>query len=198
MITEYNYLSASTVQRIVDEFKYTIPKMFAGNLCFAFIFGGFGKGYATDKHDIDMFIVVHHSPNKQEHESFLSWYFDIHRRFALPADDKYPGEIVNLSLLREKMRFLSSREFRLVIPSYYEYEAILWGDALAERKIGFVGDQVSEYLELHSMSSQLFRRWRESVYSDFLSQENRIELEKLDLRRLFKKAGIRYSCKTPS
>lgn len=194
---EYNYLPASIVNKIEQEFLKNIDIIFSEYLCFAFIFGGFGKGYATDTHDIDMFIVVNKDVPKEIISRFHKWYFSVHKQYKLPPDINYPGEIIPLSLLEEKMRFLVNRPFRKTIPTYYEYEAILWADALFENKIGIISKS-PQMEELIQIATNVFTSWKKDIYQNYFSQLDKESLDALDLRRLFKLVGIKYLNKTPT
>jgi predicted nucleotidyltransferase len=186
---DYSYLPASVVDNIANEFSVVATSIFRNNLLFAFIFGGFAKGYATVHHDIDMFVCVD-SYIVDEIERFRAWYLAIHSHFSLPPDDRYPGEIVAKSLLDEKVRFLEGRPLKPEIETLYEYEAILWTDALSGRKLSVVGDR-SALAIFERRCSRLEELWRSEV-SEMLGQPAPELFAHLDLRRLFKKVPIVY------
>ncbi len=195
MLDKHDYVSSEIVEEIQFEFMENVTRIFHKNLAFAFIFGGFGKGYATKTHDIDMFICLLREASLECISEFRAWYFALHAKYHLPPDFKYPGEVVTLQRLTEKVLFLQKRCFRQVVETYYEYEAIIWCDALSERKIGLIVNDYT-YYTLKEIADTTFSSWRSQIYRDWLYSEPIEELEKLDLRRLFKKAGIRYMHKT--
>ena len=195
MIDKYDYVSSEIVEEIQCEFVKNVTRIFRENLAFAFIFGGFGKGYATTAHDVDMFVCLFTEASKECISEFRDWYFALHAKYRFPPDYKYPGEVVTLQMITEKALFLQKRCFRQVIETYYEYEAIIWCDALSERKIGLIVND-DAYYTLKEIADTTFKSWRFQIYRDWLYSEHIDELEKLDLRRLFKKAGIRYMHKT--
>lgn len=194
---KYIYISQSVVKKIESLFEENVQSIFGENLCFAFLFGGFGKGYATISHDIDMFIVVHNQPKQAVIDEFHSWYFSLHKEFNLSPDVQFPGEIIVFDYLKEKIDFLSKRRFRQIIPTYYEYEAILWGDALSEKKKGVVVKH-PDFYNLVMTASKIFQEWRKDISQIYLAEYDEAYLNTLDLRRLFKKAGIKYLNKTPT
>lgn len=174
------------VLAIGEEFESTVPAIFGEHLGFAFIFGGFGKGYAGWDHDVDMFVCL----DRVDHDyraTFARWYLQLHGRFGLPPDLGYPGELVVAKDLDNRLALLERRNIRPIVESLYEYEAILWADGLIEKKLGFVAgpalteDQVMRFLD---RAYALGRRWR--VTMEKLRPEPACELAELDLRRLFK------------
>lgn len=190
-MVDYKYLSEEIVLKIECEFRESVKHIFKKNLCFAFIFGGFGKGYATQNHDIDMFIVLYKLPSKRKIEKFRKWYFNIHEKYLLKPDLKFPGEIIELKYLEEKIEYLLSMEFKKKFETYEEYEAIIFGDALYEKKIGVIVNG-KEFDFLVNKSKKLFNSWKKEIYKELLYYLNIDELDSLDLRRLFKKIGVKY------
>jgi len=178
------YLSKEIIDDIVFNFSNVVPNIFRESLLFCFICGGFAKGYATNQHDIDMFICVKEVPEKEFMDDFLNWYFSIHKKWGLPPDCKYPGEIVVIKTLEEKINFLSHRRLRRTIKTFYEYEAILWTDMISGKKIGLIV-QDDVFFILEKTCKGLERRWREEV-AQALGLTPHV-LGDTDLRRLFKK-----------
>ncbi|WP_146778762.1 hypothetical protein [Actinomadura craniellae] len=176
---------------IEAEFTAMVPEIFGDRLGFAFVFGGFGKGYGGWNHDIDMFVAVDLLPT-DDGARFISWYFDLHRRLGLPPDHDYPGELVALDDLDRRLALLESRRIRGVIETQYEYEAILWADALIERKLGVVrGPAITQdgFEHVLERAARLGARWRTEIRA--IRSESPEELDRLDLRRLFK-GHVRY------
>jgi hypothetical protein len=171
---------------IEEEFADRVPKLFGASLGFAFIFGGFGKGYGGWGHDVDMFVCVTKACDGQA-RAFHEWYFDLHERTGLPPDIIYPGEIVEIDDLHRRIQLLESRTIRPVIETQYEYEAILWVDALIESKKAFTqGPAVDEGLvnAMLGQAAALNKKWRARMLD--IRPETAAEQDKLDLRRLFK------------
>ena len=132
-------IPASTVAAIRDRFVGEVPEIFGSNFVFGFIFGGVAKGYADLDHDIDTFICVHRTDRSAE-QIFRRWYFDLHNDFEMKADESDSGEVMTLYNLSQRVNYVLNTPFRLTIDSYFEYEAIVWVDILADQKIGVAGD----------------------------------------------------------
>lgn len=130
-----------TIQsEFVPIFKEKIPAIFKCKLEFAFICGGFSKGYADETHDIDMFICVS-GYDRVQVEQFREWYFTIHNYYGLPCDNDNPGEIVQLSKLRTAINLLENFTInKFTVDDYNIYEAIVWADMLSENVIGITGN----------------------------------------------------------
>jgi hypothetical protein len=177
----------TAVTAIEAEFRSTVPLIFRDRLGFAFIFGGFGKGYAGWGHDIDMFIAAAGPPADAQIEDFKVWYMDVHRRHDLPPDPIHPGEVVTIDDLHRRLTLLEGRNIRPVIETQYEYEAILWADALIERKLGLLRGPCTSAGDLErtlTRAARLGNRWRSEMLD--IRLENPRQLAQLDLRRLFK------------
>jgi hypothetical protein len=81
----------------------------------------------------------------------------------------------------------SARRSRSPNESQYEYESILWVDALSEEKLAFVsgpGIDMGQLDQLMKRAYSLMLRWRSEVI--LWRPEPLSDLKKLDLRRLFK------------
>ena len=173
-------------EAITRAFPPAIRRIFEDQLCFGFVFGGFGKGYGGPGHDIDMFVAVNQLAASAQAE-FVSWYMALHQELRLPPDLEYPGELVLLGDLERRIRFLEASHIRPVIESQYEYESILWVDALSEEKLAFVsgpGIDMEQLDQLMKRAYSLMLKWRSEVI--LWRPEPLSELKKLDLRRLFK------------
>jgi predicted nucleotidyltransferase len=179
-------VSETLNEAITRAFPPAVQRIFKDRLCFGFVFGGFGKGYGGPGHDIDMFVAVNElAPSARE--EFVSWYIALHEELGLPPDLQYPGELVLLQDLECRIRFLESSHIRPVIESQYEYESILWVDAMSERKLAFVSGPAIDARQLDQLMKRaysLMLRWRSEVI--LWRPEPLSDLQKLDLRRLFK------------
>jgi hypothetical protein len=178
-----------SIKKIVEsEFRVGIQNIFKDNLIFGLIFGGFGKGYASQNHDIDMFILVNKIDPAQKLE-FTDWYFALHDKFGFKPDPIDPGEVAELGDLLNRITLLEASHIRPVIETYYEYEGIVWVDALSEgnRGLTIVNKDISE--EIFRRAKSLNTRWREEILS--IRTDPPESLASLDLRRLFK-GHIKY------
>lgn len=189
-------MSEALRSEIAAHFPEAVSRIFGEKLCLAFVFGGFGKGYGGPGHDIDMFVLLDELVPEARDE-FVAWYLEFHARLGLPPDREYPGELVLLDDLEGRIAYLERAEIRPVIESQYEYEAILWVDALSENKLAFVpGTAIDEHRgeQLLKRAYSLMLRWRSQVV--LWRPEPISVLRELDLRRLFK-GHVRY-LKRPS
>lgn len=59
-------------------------------------------------------------------------------RQNFPPDDDYPGEIVELAVLQEKLKSLHTLKLELKITDVDIREAILWADMLVGEKVGLL------------------------------------------------------------
>lgn len=176
----------SLTEEIADEFPLAIQEIFGSQLCFGFVFGGFGKGYGGPGHDVDMFIVCREVTSATR-SAFTRWYLTFHERLGLPADLQYPGEVVLLDDLIARLDYLEQTPIRPVIESLYEYEAILWTDALSEPHLALVEGPAIDPLEADNLMKRAFclaLTWRAEVMR--WRPENLAKLVDLDLRRLFR------------
>lgn len=127
-------------QEFVPVFQEKMKDIFGTNLIFAFICGGFSKGYANENHDIDTFICLQKHSDKQV-EKYIEWYFNVHKYYNLPADYTDPGEVVEFDYLLSSLEILKNFEFNtLEVKDYKLYESIVWGDMLSDKIIGMTGD----------------------------------------------------------
>jgi hypothetical protein len=152
------------IAAVGDEFRRVAPELFGDDLVFGFLCGGFAKGYATESHDADFFVCVRALPSGA-FERYRRWYVDLHHRRGIAPDERDPGEVVLLSSLEEKIGWVSTRHVRPEIPTYYEYEAIVWADMLSGPKIAKVGD-LHRLAVLERQVEVLPQRWRSDILRD--------------------------------
>jgi hypothetical protein len=177
-------LGASVVQQVLTEFRDAVPRLFGGDLCFGFVFGGFAKGHAVRDQDADCFICVR-AINPVALSTFHEWYFDLHARHRLTPDRTDPGEIMTSERLLEKLRFLREHRLRTRIETYYEYEAIVWADALAGPRAASVGD-LNDLETKVMLCETLPQRWRAELLA-LVGASADLETAKLPLTRLFRR-----------
>ena len=147
---------------IVDAYGTAVPAIFGENLVFGFIFGSFAKGYAAPGHDIDMFLCVKHDDTEQR-EAFQAWYVALHDRLELSPDLQDPGEMTTMERLRWKIDFAERLLIRPRICSYFAYEAVVWTDALSDRKLGVIGD-CNLVDRLERQCSKIMSTWRGQLF----------------------------------
>ena len=136
-------IEPTVVTEIYGEFRRAAPGFFGGDLVFAFIFGGFAKGYAVQNQDVDIFVCARRAASAPT-DKFRSWYFDLHARYDLIPDRADPGEVMSPERLEEKLLFAAQTPVRAEVQTYYEYEAIVWADILCGEKAAVVGDDERE------------------------------------------------------
>ena len=178
---------------IYREFELEIKNIFGENLIFGFIFGGFSKGYATNKHDIDMFICLENRNDEQE-KKFQEFYFRLHNKFGLPPDFIDPGEITTLNHLADVVKLLKAYQIRRVVRTFDEYEAIVWGDIFSGEVSCIVGD-ASAFQSIQNACLEFPAQWRAQllklVDQKTLEAEGRLnpgeQLEDLNTTRLFRR-----------
>lgn len=161
-----------TIQtEFVPHFKEQIPHFFKENLIFAFICGGFAKGYADKNHDIDMFICVNSLENHQI-DHFRDWYFKIHKHYNLPYDEDCPGEIMTFHKLRASLDLIKELTITtFAIQEYELYESIVWGDMLSDKIIGKTGN-LSLLNKLLAECSGYPQKWKKQILN-MLSREEK-------------------------
>jgi len=180
------------------KFKNAVSEIFSSNLVFAFVFGGFAKGYATSDHDIDMFVCLDHRDAKQE-ILFRKFYFSIHSSFALPPDHQDPGEVMSLPELRQRLAHMDRISMSPILEDYDVYEGIVWVDCLAGQVLGEVGD-IALLHQIKFQCSGLVERWRTEILErcvgvDTLRLESE-EILKLGFTRLCRRF-VTYLQKLP-
>ena len=124
-----------TEERINNDFIAGVKELFGDNLAFGFICGGFAKGYWNENHDIDTFICVKKPISKETAIKYLKWYRDLHEKHNFPPDLDYPGEIVELDILQERLKLLHALKLELKVTDINIREAILWADMLVGGKL---------------------------------------------------------------
>lgn len=176
-------LKEDIVKAILSRFRYDIPPLFGTNLAFAFVAGGFAKGYAVEDQDIDMFICVRKYDEDQV-KSFNEYYIKLHEEFDLVPDMSKPGELMTLGRLAQKIALVNARKLRPIIESYYEYEGLLWTEMLTGVRAAQIGDMnlLNQFVEL---CETLPQKWRHDVYN-LIGENIDINIAKLPIHRLIK------------
>jgi predicted nucleotidyltransferase len=156
-------IAQETLDLISDDFKKSIPKIFGDNLVFAFICGGFAKGYANHDHDIDVFICLEKNDD-HAYDRYVEWYLDLHKRFGFPPDLDYPGEVV----VRERLLSILSvlTNFRIkdfVVTDVWLKKAIIWADMLAGRILAEHGNGLAFLKGLRIECLNYPDRWKADI-----------------------------------
>lgn len=178
-------LSDKIIKSVFDEFRDVAGKIFGQNLEFGFVVGGAAGGYAVEDQDIDFFICINRH-NDVQYKNWLAWYFKLHDKYGLKPDRTDPGEIVERDTLIEKLKFVRHRPLRPVIETFYEYEAIVWGDMLTGNKAAMVGSLEKLNLILEIVED-LPQRWRIQILK-MIGNKVSLETAKLSTTRLFRHA----------
>jgi hypothetical protein len=159
-------------EKIRKDFEDGVCKIFGDNLAFGFICGGFAKGFWDNNHDIDTFICVKKSISKETANEYLEWYYNLHKKHNFPPDDDYPGEIVELDVLQEKLKLLHLLKLELKVTNIDTREAILWADMLVGEKMGLVCNNRKVFDALQEEYVNYPEKWKNEVLS-LVSEEDR-------------------------
>lgn len=85
---------------IIEYINSHSSKCLGSNLAFSAIFGSYAYN-GLSKNDIDLIFVTRGQISPKERSEMEKAYFDIHDRYNLNPDNKYPGEYVSLEDLRK-------------------------------------------------------------------------------------------------
>ena len=181
-------IEPTVVTEIYGDCRRAAPGVFGGDLVFAFIFGGFAKGYAVQNQDVDIFVCARRAASAPT-DKFRSWYFDLHARYDLIPDRADPGEVMSPERLEEKLLFAAQTPVRAEVQTYYEYEAIVWADILCGEKAAVVGD-ARALMRMTDICDGLPQRWRRELLG-LAGTPIEAEIAKLPTTRLFRKF-VRY------
>jgi len=127
---------------ISEEVKQGLPVIFGENLVFGFVCGGVAKGYADNFHDIDTFTCVHTLMSPETENAYYTWYFELHRKYDLPPDFDYPGEVVTLERLTRVLQILKTLRLTLKIDEVDTKKAIIWADMITGGISGRTGPRL--------------------------------------------------------
>lgn len=177
-------LDAETIKSVYAEVRSAVPEIFGANLAFAFIFGGFAKGYAVRDQDCDIFICLK-ADHPEQIARFRHWYFDLHDRYGLTPDRNDPGEIMVLDDLVRRLSNLRNIEIRPVIETFDDYETIVWGDVMTDQKAVLLGDTgiLADCMQICEGLPQAWRRALLQIGGEDLP----LEVTKLPTTRLFRR-----------
>lgn len=178
-------LEIDIVKAILQRFRYDIPIIFGDSLAFAFVVGGFAKGYAVSDQDIDMFICVY-DLDETKIKKYHDFYFNLHSEFNLVPDRGKPGEVMTLGRLFQKIALVNHRKLRAKIESYYEYEGLLWTEMITGAKSAMIGN-LEVLSKVEAECELLPQKWRKEIY-ELMGDKIDIETAKLPIQRLMKVA----------
>lgn len=173
---------------VVKEFQTTIPYIFKGNLCFAFIFGSVAKEKETDASDIDMFVCTINEPSMQQKTDFNKFYMSMHQYYGCKPDEEYPGEVVSLDVLTQNINYIEKWVPQKVISTYREFEAIFWTAVMAEKKIAII-DKREVLDDMVNRCYDIVKGWKVKVSS---RQFNTL-LDELSLLEVLTEEGYQFS-----
>lgn len=175
-----------TEERINNDFITGVKELFGDNLAFGFICGGFAKGYWNENHDIDTFICVKKPISKEVAIKYLKWYSDLHEKHNFPPDLDYPGEIVELDILQERLKLLHALKLELKVTDINIREAILWADMLVGGKLEPVCNELSVFNSLQNEYANYPEKWKKEVLS-LISQEEKLDWQNRDYGLIMEK-----------
>lgn len=186
---------------LIANFQTVVPTIFNENLGAGFIFGGIAKGYAKLGCDIDTMVMLHQHNSAQE-VKYIRYLRHLHDEHDCVVDEEYPAEIVDLPQLDDAIRRMPDVTLKLSGNSADTFDRVVWGEVLAGRKSGIVGDQ--ELLRKYTVQCAKFPKlWRQQVlgameqgelptnviaFAPGQSRENALkEVRKMDTGRLLRK-----------
>lgn len=161
---------------VQQEFVVGVKEVFNDNLTFAFICGGFAKGYWDKNHDIDMFICVDSPIDQYWAKKYLKWHLDLHKKYGFPADEDYPGEIVVKDQLANSLKKLPKLKLQLRVDDLSVKEAIIWADMLVGEKAALIGNNLEYYRQLESEYCMYPEKWKKEVLA-LISDKEKEEWE---------------------
>ncbi len=109
---------------------------------------------------------------KETAKKYLKWYYRLHKKHNFPPDDDYPGEIVELAVLQEKLKLLHTLKLELKITDVDIREAILWADMLVGEKVGLLCNTLQVFSALQKEYVSYPEKWKNEVLL-LLSAEDR-------------------------
>lgn len=175
--------SIEILKKIENQYVSEIANTFGKNLVFSFVFGGFAKGYANSKHDIDFFICVK-KKNDAELRQFHKWAKALHEDLALPIDKEYPFELTTLEELNQTLYLASRIKPSLTVETIKEYDAYVYGDIFSGEKKLKQGN-----INLLNRYTKSCRRLRKAWTTHLINQLrlNKIDYADEDMTLLFEK-----------
>jgi len=141
-----------------QEMNHMTHSIFGENLIFSFLFGGFAKGYANARHDIDTFICVNRKFEDQI-SRYHEWILSAHRKLGLEHDSIYPFEIVTVKYLN---LLVDNCDFELKAHSVNDaddFDKVTWIQAISDKKIFISGDR-SRLMFYESKFENIPEKWK--------------------------------------
>lgn len=156
-------MNQETIDQILAEVKVKLNEIFKDTMVFGFVCGGFSKGYADETHDVDIFVCTIGEISEEMEKTYLTWYFDLHKRFGITPDYDYPGEIVTFEKLTTTLKRLETLQLTLKIDDVLTKKAIIWADMITSKTAAETGAGVQELYALKDTYARYPEKWKKEV-----------------------------------
>lgn len=156
-------MTQNTVSNILEEVSGKINTIFGDTIVFAFVCGGFAKGYADQNHDVDIFVCTKEKIDPSVERIYLDWYFKLHQRYRLKADYNYPGEIIIYENLIQTLNILKGLQLSLTISDVPTKKAIIWADMITGVTAAEIGPGLDLLAKLKKEYAHYPEKWKQEV-----------------------------------
>lgn len=170
-------LPKSNIQEITKDFKNNLSKIFANEIVFAFLCGSLAKNAISENSDIDIFICLNKKERKKI-KDFLSWYKQIHKKYGLKPDHKFPGEIMTLDVLDKALKNVLKSSPQLAANNAEFEDGLIWTGMLGGKNKGFIGDEY-QFSKRKKMADRIIKKWRGQLLKDTKVKEPDVFFKKL-------------------
>lgn len=140
--------------------KRKLIKIFGDNLLFSFICGSRIQNKSLANSDIDIFCCVNFY-NREQERKFRELYFSLHQKMKAKPDIYYPGELMKLKTLENRLRLAIHQEPTLRIKEKKLYDGLVWAGMLVDNKEIIFGQIPGKII---SQASSCIKKWNKKLF----------------------------------
>lgn len=157
---------------IGEDFRKSILNIFDNNLMFAFICGSFAREREELVDDLDLFICLKKNGNDYDNHRFKKWYYEIHKKYKLNPDHSFPGELMTIDILLERLREIEEVKPRIIIKKKRYYDGIVWSGMLSGKYKKFAGNRPA-FLRLRKRAKVLCNNWEKYIINNYKLKDSK-------------------------
>jgi acyl-CoA reductase-like NAD-dependent aldehyde dehydrogenase len=142
--------------------KRELIKIFGRDLLFCFICGSSLRKKFFSNSDIDIFCCVKKYSKRQEIK-FRETYFLFHKKKKANPDIYYPGELMRLKELENKLLLTFRTKPSIIIKNKYVYDGLVWAGMIVDNKKKIFGNIPQNIIHFASLC---IKKWNKKLFNE--------------------------------